>query len=89
MLYPGFLVIQPNLLQWAIMLVGGFIYLITIVLTVTLMQTERVSVVMGVLSGLVMLGISGYGHFLDYIGLILILVGVVLLLKKEFIDVRS
>ena len=44
------------------------------------------SVVMGVLSGIVMLGTATYHHTHDWIGAVLIVLGIILLLKKEFID---
>lgn len=46
------------------------------------MQTERVSVVMGVMSGLMMIGTSDFSSMSDYIGTIVILVGVGLIIKK-------
>jgi hypothetical protein len=70
------------------MLVGGVTILFTTVLTIKLMQTERVSVVMGVISGLLMIGTSDFSSSLDYIGTIIILVGVVLIIKKQYIDIQ-
>ena len=51
------------------------------------MQSTSVSVVMGVLSGLLILGTSAYVSGRDYLGLVLIVAGVVMLIKKEFYDV--
>lgn len=86
MFFPASQLIVPSLLQWGVMIVTGFTMLITIVLTVKLMQSERVSVVMGVMCGIIMLGTSTYLGVLDYIGAILILVGVALVIKKSFLD---
>jgi len=54
----------------------------TIAATIRLMQQARVSVVMGVFSGLMMVGTSAYTGTIDYIGLILIAIGVILLVKQ-------
>jgi Ca2+/H+ antiporter len=50
------------------MIVTGFTMLATVILTVKLMQSERVSVVMGVMSGIIMLGTSSYLGFFDFRG---------------------
>jgi hypothetical protein len=69
------------------MIVFGAILLFTVVITIKLMQQTRVSVAMGVFSGLLILGTSTYVSGIDYIGLALIIVGIVMLVKKEFYDV--
>lgn len=50
------------------------------------MQTARVSVSMGVLSGLMMLGTSRYTQGIDWAGAVCIILGVIVLIKKEYID---
>lgn len=70
------------------MLICGLTILATVMLTVKLMQSERVSVVMGVMSGLMMIGTSNFGSAIDWIGAVIIIFGVVLLLKKEYNDVQ-
>lgn len=86
MLFPVSPIASPSLFQWFIMLVCGVTLLITVLLTIKLMQTERVSVVMGVFCGLMMIGTSSFGQTIDFIGAILILLGIVLMLKKKYID---
>ena len=88
MLFPGFHVVVPSILQWIVMLIGGFTVLVTVILSIKLMQTERVSVVMGVTSGLIMMGTSQYGQFIDWVGAVLIIAGVAMLVKKQYIDVH-
>jgi len=56
--------------------------LFTLTATIRLMQAARVSVVMGVLSGLLMVGTSVYTGTLDYIGLVMIGIGVIMLVKQ-------
>jgi len=64
------------------MIVCGFFMLFTLTATIRLMQAARVSVVMGVLSGLLMVGTSVYTGTLDYIGLVMIGIGVIMLVKQ-------
>lgn len=81
-MFPATHIIVPSLLQWALMMLCGASVLITVLFTVKLMQTERVSVVMAVFGGLLMAGTAAYLTIIDYIGLVLILTGIVLLIKK-------
>jgi len=74
--------VVPNLIQWGVMIICGFVMIYTIAATIRLMQQARVSVVMGVFSGLMMVGTSAYTGTIDYIGLILIAMGVILLVKQ-------
>jgi hypothetical protein len=83
---PSSKMIVPSIFQWIVMVVCGFLMLFTVVATIRLMQMARVSVVMGVMSGLLMVGTTVYTGTLDYVGLLLIAVGVVMLVKQEFYD---
>jgi hypothetical protein len=86
-LFPAFYVIVPNLWQWLLMLAAGFTVLFTTVLTINLMQSERVSVVMAVMSGLLMIGTNDFSHTLYFVGAVLVLGGVGLMIKKQYIDI--
>ena len=88
MMFPGFHVVVPSILQWLVMLVGGLTLLVSIMFTIKTMQTERVSVVMGVTSGIMMIGTSGFGQMIDWVGAVLIVVGVAMLLKKQYVDIQ-
>ena len=88
MFFPASHLIVPSLLQWAIMIVTGVSMLFTILLTVKLMQGERVSIVMAVMSGLIMLGTSSYSRMVDFIGGGIIVMGVALTAKKEYFDLE-
>jgi hypothetical protein len=70
------------------MLSFGVVLLFTVIITIKLMQSTSVSVVMGVISGMLILGTSAYASGTDYLGLALIVAGVVMLIKKEFYDVE-
>jgi hypothetical protein len=86
--FPACKMIVPSLMQWVVMIVCGFLMVFTVAATVRLMQAVRVSVVMGVLSGLLMVGTSVYSGTMDYVGLLLIGAGVVMLIKQEFYDIE-
>ena len=65
----------------------GFLLLLTMLMTIKLMQSARVSVVMGITSGLLMMGTASYILWMDYVGLLLIGVGILMIIKKEFYDI--
>jgi hypothetical protein len=79
--------IVPSITQWVVLVVGGFVMLFTILAGLKLMQNGRVSVVMAVASGIVMMGTSAYINNLDIFAGLLILGGVVMLVKKEYFDI--
>ena len=89
MFFPANNIIVPAIWQWAIMIICGLSVLVTMVLTVKLMQTERVSVVMGVISGILMIGTSAFLNMWDGIGCALIVVGIALMVKKEYFDLHG
>lgn len=82
MFFPASHLVVPSLLQWSFMLITGISMLFTILLTVKLMQSERVSIVMGVMSGVIMIGTTKYLGLLDFTGAALIIVGIALVVKK-------
>lgn len=88
MFFPASQLIVPSLLQWAVMILTGVSMMFTILLTVKLMQGERVSIVMAVMSGLIMLGTSSYVRMVDFVGAGVIFVGVALTVKKEYLDLE-
>lgn len=71
-----------SLVQWVVMILGGLLMLFTVLVGVKLMQNGRVSVVGGVVSGLVMIGTSSYIYSADWIGLALIIGGIFMLIKQ-------
>ncbi len=64
------------------MIVFGGVLLFTVIVIIKLMQKVRVSVVMGVLSGLLIVGTSSYVSGIDYIGFVLVILGIGMLLKQ-------
>lgn len=87
MLFPAFHIIVPSIWQWLLMLICGVTVLITTMMTIKLMQSERVSVVMGVMSGILMIGTFSFENKLDYLGVAIILIGIGIIIKKQYIDV--
>lgn len=79
--------IVPSITQWVVLVIGGFVMLFTILAGIKLMQNGRVSVVMAVASGIVMMGTSAYINNLDIFAGLFILGGVVMLVKKEYFDI--
>lgn len=84
--FPATDLVVPNLWQWGLMIVCGALMLVTLVVLVKLQQLLRVSVVVGVTSGMLMAGTSPYTSNREYIGVVLILIGIVMMLKTEFVD---
>jgi hypothetical protein len=82
MVFPTATIVVPNLYQWGIMAVTGLTIYFTVLCTVKLMQNERVSIVMAILSGIFVLASSSYWGTTDFIGAILILLGIVFVVKK-------
>jgi hypothetical protein len=83
MLFPASVLIVPSIIQWISMLATGLSVLFTIVLTAKLMQTERVSIVVASLSGIIMIGTSRYeSGVIDIVGAVLILAGIVWMIQK-------
>lgn len=78
--------IVPSLWQWGFMVLCGILMLITVISFVKLMQTVRVSVVMGTAAGVMMAGTSSYQQGREYIGMILIVGSILLLMRAEFRD---
>lgn len=82
MFFPLNHIVVPTLFQWLVMIIGGGVMYFTVIWTVKLMQGERVSIVMAVLSGIIMLGTSSYFTSTDFVGALLILIGIIFILKK-------
>jgi len=82
MFFPATHTIVPNLWQWIVMIVTGLSMYFTILCTVKLMQKQRVSIVMSVVSGIVMIGTSSYFGMIDFVGATLIFLGIVFIIKK-------
>lgn len=82
MFFPLKHIVVPTLFQWFVMAIGGAVMFFTVLWIVKLMQGERVSIVTSVMSGIIMLGTSTYFGSTDFIGALLILIGIIFILKK-------
>ena len=85
MFFPAAQLVVPSIFQWGIMIVTGFTMLFTILLTVKLMQSERVSIVMAAMSGIIMIGTSSYLRIVDFVGAGVIVIAVAFVVKKEYL----
>jgi hypothetical protein len=84
--FPATEMIVPKLWQWGLMIVCGVLLLFTVVMLVRVMQQIRVSVVVGVTSGLLMAGTSPYASGREYVGVVMIVIAILMLLRAEFND---
>jgi hypothetical protein len=79
--FPFSKIIQPTLGQWMVMLISGYTVLFNILMIVKLMQSQRVSVVMGVMSGVIIIGTSSFVNMSDYVAFLTIALSILVLLK--------
>jgi hypothetical protein len=82
MVFPTTKIIVPTLYQLVLMIIAGLSVYFTVLCTVKLMQKERVSIVMAIFSGIFILATSSYLGLTDFIGAMLILIGIILVVKK-------
>ena len=83
MIFPASVLIVPSIFQWLSMLVTGITVLVTIVITAKMMQSERASIAVASLSGILMVGTSRYtGGVIDIVGAGMIVAGLVWMIKK-------
>lgn len=86
--FPAAKIQVPTVWQWMAIIIGGFIMYFTILVSIRLMQTTRASVVMAVSSGVIMAGTAPYDSKIDIVGVVLMAIGVIFLIKKEFYDIE-
>jgi hypothetical protein len=86
LLYPSFEIIKPDFNQLVIMIICGFSGLFNIQMIVKLSQTSNVSVVTGIMSGIIIIGTSSFVSSTDYVAFIMIGLSILVLLKIEYID---
>lgn len=68
------------------MLVMGFSVYLNLLLIIRLMQTVRVSMVMGVMSGIIIISASSFNSINDYVACMTIILSILVLLKIEYLD---
>lgn len=84
MFFPLQAMIKLTLLQWAVLLVASFLVHFTALLTIKMMQKERVSISMVALCATVTLLTTHYVGTLAYLEGALVLLGLIFLLYKEY-----
>jgi len=84
--YPFMTVVSVSLWQYFILLVLGFSMYFNLLLMVKLMQTQRVSIVMGVTSGIIIISATTFLTVSDYVACLTIVLSILVLLKVEYLD---
>ena len=82
MFFPASELIVPSIWQWLLMGVFGVSMLFTCVLMIKLMQSERASIAVASMSGIIMVGTTLYVGVLDFIGAALIIAGLIWMIRK-------
>jgi hypothetical protein len=80
-LFPFYQNIELTLWQYAVLLVMGFSVYFNLLLWIKLMQTERVSMVMGVTSGIIVISATTFEEVSDYVACMTIVLSILVLLK--------
>jgi hypothetical protein len=64
----------------------GFSVYFNLLLLVKLMQSERVSMVMGVISSIILISVTQFNTVSDYYASLAIVLSILVLLKMEYLD---
>lgn len=72
--------------QYFILLILGFSVYFNLLLIIKLMQTQRVSIVMGIVSGIIIISATNFVTVSDYVACLTIVLSILVLLKMEFLD---
>jgi hypothetical protein len=72
--------------QCLILLILGFAVYLNLLLIIRLMQTVRVSMVMGVMSGIIIISSTTFNSMNDYVACLTIILSILVLLKLEYLD---
>jgi hypothetical protein len=72
--------------QYLVLIVMGFSVYLNLLLIIKLMQTVRVSMVMGVMSGIIIISASSFNSINDYVACMTIILSILVLLKIEYLD---
>jgi len=72
--------------QYLVLLVLGFSVYLNLLLIIKLMQTVRVSMVMGVMSGIIIISATTFNSINDYVACLTIILSILVLLKIEYLD---
>jgi len=78
--------IKPNLVQWGVMLVASLFVEFTFLLTIKMMQKERVSISMTCFCSIIMLLTATYTTAFSYLEGGLILFGLGFILYREYFN---
>lgn len=79
--YPFVTVVTLTAWQYIVLLALGFSMYFNLLLMVKLMQSQRVSIVMGVTSGIIIMSATSFITVSDYIACLTIVLSILVLLK--------
>jgi len=79
--YPFMKVVVLSMWQYLILLVLGFSMYFNLLLMIKLMQSQRVSMVMGVTSGIIIISATNFVTISDYVACLMIVLSILVLLK--------
>lgn len=79
-------VIQLSLWQYVMLILIGYSVYYNILLWIKLMQKERVSMMMGVTSGIIVISATKFQSTSDYVACLTIVLSILVLLKVEYLD---
>lgn len=65
---------------------ASFLIYFNLLLIIKLMQTQRVSIVLGIMSGIIIIGTSSFVSVSDYVAFMAIALSILVLLKLEYLD---
>jgi len=79
-------IVNISMWQYVILIVLGFSCYFNLLLIIKLMQSERVSMVMGVMSGIIIISATDFNSINDYVACLTIVLSILVLLKIEYLD---
>lgn len=84
--FPFMTVVSLSMWQYFILLILGFSMYFNLLLMIKLMQTQSVSMVMGVTSGIIIISATSFVTVSDYVACLMIVLSILVLLKVEYLD---
>lgn len=85
-MYPLLEIVDITFWQYVILIVLSFSVYFNLLLLIRLMQSQRVSMVMGVMSGIIIISATEFNSLNDYVACLTITLSILVLLKIEYLD---
>jgi hypothetical protein len=84
--YPFMKIVQISMWQFTLMVGLGFSVYFNLLMVVRLVQSQRVSTVMGVMAGIIVISSTKFTGTTDYVACLTIVLSILVLLKMEYLD---